>query len=350
MNSSLNKVVNKDMEDNEKDLDREIGMCRTIMKMYGLWIYEKSNPWIETLCNIQTSAIFAYLVILCNIPCISALIKVRGNLILMLDNFMVTMPLICINIKLITLWIKKRVRTETNITDIPGYLLAMQTSYFYDITKGHRYILTKLSQLIYCIMGGLCNTFPDGMFGVLVLHTNAQLIIISKRLKITVMASEMDFHAFRSLVLKHYEIIRFIAVIEDIFNLLILSLVFFFTLVFTILAFQLVTAFTNDTKMPLFQTSFYLMYVMYFMFLMFIYSWVGQSLINHSENLNFVLYDCDWYSLPSNQSLQLMLILLRSQKSLVITIGKMTPVRLESFLQLMKTCAGYVSFLIAIKN
>nr|XP_012220515.1 PREDICTED: uncharacterized protein LOC105671157 [Linepithema humile] len=76
-----------------------------------------------------------------------SLIKISGDIILIIDNLQFTLPIISTMLKIAIFWWKKEVRYITNITD-PGRLLPLQTHYIYDTTKSPHYELTFISQKV----------------------------------------------------------------------------------------------------------------------------------------------------------------------------------------------------------
>ncbi|XP_043681049.1 uncharacterized protein LOC122635189 isoform X2 [Vespula pensylvanica] len=59
-------------------------------------------------------------------------------------------------------------------------------------------------------------------------------------------------------------------------------------------------------------------------------------------------YTCTWYELRPNESRYFLLLILRSQKRLTITIGKFMDLSLECFASILKASASYVSVLYAM--
>ncbi|XP_034936784.1 uncharacterized protein [Chelonus insularis] len=289
-------------------------------------------------------------------------------------------------------------RTETNLTDIPGYTLAIQSSYFYDITKGRLYVLTRLSQVTFGIVGGMFNTTIDIIFSIFVLHTCGQLANIANSIKkVFLLFMEMYQNWYqdqtedqRETMLKYVKISNLISkagIITISTNIVIYNSGSF-------LGLTLRTE-TNLTDIPGYmlpiQSSYFYditkgrLYVLTrlsqvifcilggmfnttidVIFSIFVLHTCGQlaNIANSIKSINEVefetfptservheaLYDSDWCLLTPRVTQQLLMIFIRSQKSLTISVGKFAPLTLANFLQLMKSCGGYVSFLLAMND
>nr|XP_012220005.1 PREDICTED: uncharacterized protein LOC105670844 [Linepithema humile] len=81
---------------------------------------------------------------------------------------------------------------------------------------------------------------------------------------------------------------------------------------------------------------------------------VGNSipnilLLTFSRAIGLAAYNCQWYDLAPKQSRVLLFIILRSQKQLTLTVGKMTDLSLRCFASIMNSAASYLSVLLAMQ-
>ncbi|KYN18449.1 Putative odorant receptor 92a [Trachymyrmex cornetzi] len=63
----------------------------------------------------------------------------------------------------------------------------------------------------------------------------------------------------------------------------------------------------------------------------FIFCYAGEYLNNKSKEIGVAAYNCEWYDLKSTESRILLFIILRSQKQLTLTVGKMMDLSLQAF-------------------
>ncbi|XP_011870807.1 PREDICTED: odorant receptor 4-like [Vollenhovia emeryi] len=80
----------------------------------------------------------------------------------------------------------------------------------------------------------------------------------------------------------------------------------------------------------------------------FILCFAGEYLSLKSKSISNAVYESLWYDLPPNQGKIVTLVIMRSQKQLMITAGRITTLSLESFTNIIKASASYVSVLHAM--
>ncbi|KAM0736512.1 Odorant receptor 2a [Formica fusca] len=80
----------------------------------------------------------------------------------------------------------------------------------------------------------------------------------------------------------------------------------------------------------------------------FIFCFCGEYLSAKSKMISDAAYKSIWYDLKPNDSKLILLIMLRSQRRLTITAGKIMDLSLEGFTNIMKASISYVSVLHAM--
>ncbi|XP_011065062.1 PREDICTED: odorant receptor 2a-like [Acromyrmex echinatior] len=81
----------------------------------------------------------------------------------------------------------------------------------------------------------------------------------------------------------------------------------------------------------------------------FIFCYAGEYLNNKSKEIGVAAYNCEWYDLKSTESRILLFIILRSQKQLTLTVGKMMDLSLQAFTSIMNASGSYLSMLLAMQ-
>ncbi|XP_025074393.1 odorant receptor 43a-like, partial [Pogonomyrmex barbatus] len=99
----------------------------------------------------------------------------------------------------------------------------------------------------------------------------------------------------------------FANIVENTFTLMMLGLVFYFGIVFCLHGFLLLSC----------------------------------------EGLYRTMCDLEWYKLEPKKARTLILLLIRTSQPFRITAGKIFPLTMTTFCSLLKTSAGYISFLLA---
>ncbi|XP_018301281.1 odorant receptor 4-like [Mycetomoellerius zeteki] len=80
----------------------------------------------------------------------------------------------------------------------------------------------------------------------------------------------------------------------------------------------------------------------------FILCFAGEYLNFKSKSIANAAYESLWYNLLSNQKKTIIFVIMRSQKQIMITAGRITNLSLETFTRILKTSASYVSVLHAM--
>ncbi|XP_011862396.1 PREDICTED: odorant receptor 22c-like isoform X2 [Vollenhovia emeryi] len=80
----------------------------------------------------------------------------------------------------------------------------------------------------------------------------------------------------------------------------------------------------------------------------FVLCFAGDYLSTKSKAIGDAAYEVVWYDLSTSECRILLFVILRSQKQLTITAGKIVHLTLESFITVMKASASYVSVLFAL--
>ncbi|XP_039307768.1 odorant receptor 13a isoform X2 [Solenopsis invicta] len=289
-----------------RDFVWAIELNRFGLKLVGLW--PKIHEVIEDnyTSDLRIVIIFVIITFISGIPLICSLLRVRHDMILVIDNLQITLPLMIVSLKLVVMrwkrtallsiinmmeedWIAlktdaernvmiKRARTArmivicgcvlmimaftsiivfpifgvpfrrlTNITD-RDKPLPLQTYYFYDTDKSPQFEITLVIQAITIFLAAVTYTSVDAFLGLTVLHICGQLENFKYRLDNLISCKDFN-SALRSNVIIHLRLIRFAYKMEDTFALMLLGLVFYFGIVFCLYGFLLLTIIAeNETS------------------------------------------------------------------------------------------------------
>nr|UEN71255.1 olfactory receptor 72 [Gregopimpla kuwanae] len=354
---------------------------------------------------------FVVILVLSLIPQATALFKVRGHLLLMIENMIISVLFCVSELELTILWNKNEViatmmeymkndwlqpkteqerdvmlsygkatriltiggyliiavtimfyhspvffgvalRTLSNLTDIGDRPFALQSYYFFYPYNSPVYELVVLSQLGICFVGTFCYTTVGTLFGAIVLHVSAQLENLYNRMENMAKGDDAENFEieFRTNMDEHERLIRFSGMIESTFSLMLLGVIAGFTMMFCMQGYEIIEMLSDDIERPIIQIAVNIFYVIYATYLMFGFSAVGQTLVTQSEKIQYATYNCEWYNRSAQEAAQLIPVLVRSQRPLVITAGKFVSLNLAAFATLLKTTGGYISCLLAAKD
>ncbi|KAL6254521.1 hypothetical protein P5V15_014574 [Pogonomyrmex californicus] len=188
----------------------------------------------------------------------------------------------------------------------------------------------------------------------LILHASGQIEILcdalrdvspeknNRRLAVSIM---------KELIGKHQKIISFSDKIERIFCYIALIQFLSSTLVTCCLGFMIVTSIGTAQGSDVIDSSALMKAIVFYMAATveaFIFCFCGEYLSAKSKMIGDAAYKSIWYDLEPHESKLVLLIILRSQRRLTITAGKIMDLSLEGFTSIIKASVSYVSILHAM--
>nr|KAF7432440.1 hypothetical protein H0235_005364 [Vespula pensylvanica] len=243
--------------------------------------------------------------------------------------------------------------TSASEVDLGGLL--HPATFPYDTKKSPYFEITWMGQFIGSILTGISYSCFDTFFAVFVLHLCGQLSVLQLNLKELVETAKHDVTLFQNrlgfIVNRHNKLYRFAIIIENCFNLMVLGQTLISTIMFCLTGYRMITSMGSQEKdMPIVGIIFFFIHVIYALLHLYISCYVGETLLVESTGIAFSAYDCAWYDLPPKKAMCLMIIICRARVAFQITAGKFSPLSLELFGSIMKTAAGYLSVLLAVKE
>ncbi|XP_032669863.1 odorant receptor 4-like [Odontomachus brunneus] len=203
--------------------------------------------------------------------------------------------------------------------------------------------------LLFIIIGtGMVNA----LLLTLVLHVGGQINILCAWLnKLAPKKNEgtdkLVVVMINKIIRKHQRIIQFSTHIEDLYRYISFVLFATNTTMICMLAFLVLTSLNSPdaTERVLGSLLFYTITNLE----SFIFCFAGEYLRNKSKTIGGAAYNSTWYDLRPKDSRVLLFVILRAKKQLSLTAGKMMDLSLESFGNIMKASASYMSVLLAMQ-
>ncbi|KAL6429657.1 hypothetical protein ACFW04_007524 [Cataglyphis niger] len=211
------------------------------------------------------------------------------------------------------------------------------------------YVIVLITQFLHqssaAAMVGVLNSFLI----TLVLHACGQIDIVRQKFsEITRKNVERGVieGMMKALIVRHQRIIAFSKNIEALFSNIALIQFVSNTMVICCLGFLIVISIgvPGGSMMLIKSVFFYIVMSLE----AFIYCFVGEHLSTKSEMIGDAMYESDWYELNPSQNRDVLFMILRSQKHLTLTIGKVADLSLKQFANIVKASASYVSVLHAM--
>ncbi|XP_072752160.1 odorant receptor 10-like [Anoplolepis gracilipes] len=396
---------------NYQDFLWAVKLNRYSLELSGLWPKSKQTNWEKRMCNLRTFLTFSTIVFAILIPALHSLIRIYSDILLMIDNLQYTIVMIICVIKIIIFWWKKTVITPvidmimndwtktktpqertimiarartariiasvayvimagamsvsigmsmfgysmryvTNVTD-PGRILPYQSYYIYDVTKSPQYELTFTSQAITMILCAMLYTGVDNFLSLVVFHICGQLDILKNRL--IHMNKTNYLNVLKSVVMDHIQLFSFllyraIAIIKDTYSALFLILFTLFGSLCICYGFLLTNMFEDGYHISFSQLAFLVTIVTNIFGHMCMYCALGEFLTAQCDQIHYAAYCNEWYITDPRNARCLVLLMIRTNKPLYLSAGRVFPLTMATFCNLIKTSAGYISVLLTKKN
>ncbi|XP_011051952.1 PREDICTED: odorant receptor Or2-like [Acromyrmex echinatior] len=248
------------------------------------------------------------------------------------------------------------IRLTSNITD-PGKLLPVQTRYIYDITRRPYYELTFISQVIYAGIAMIAYSGIDNFLSLLIFHVCGQLDILKNRL--THLNKYMNYHKMlKSCIANHnpYNNKWYTLNSETIEDLLLLMTRGSKSVYLTAGKVSPVTMTTfcslieKGNNISITHLTYEVCILVNTFGHMCVYCAVGEILMAQCNQIHNAVYNNKWYTLEPRSAKCLIVLLIRSNKSNYLTAGKVFPMTMATFCNLIKTSASYISVLLTTRT
>ncbi|RLU20799.1 ObirOr5-U59 [Ooceraea biroi] len=387
-----------------RDYEWAIELNRLSLTLLGVWPENHETKQKKLMSDIRVIISFNLLTWICLIPSLHSLLKIYDDIMSTIDNLQYTLPLLMAMIKLFIIWQKKydilpilnmikddwlrpktseernimikqariarlltifgcfmmllsaifalvlplfgiSMRYRTNRTD-PDKSLPLQTHYIYDKDKSPFFEITYVLQCIAVTLIGVMYSCTDSFLSLLVFHVCGQLVNLKERL------IDLDkFQDFRNAlsynIRDHMRLIRSINIIDNVFTIMLLGALLYFGILFAFYGFLFGTMFSQGRNLSVTRLTFILIVSLNTFMHMFLYCVLGEILFAQCEAVYHAAYEYKWYTLEPKKARNILMIMIRANKPLYLTAGKLFPMTMAMFCNLLKTSGGYISVLLA---
>ncbi|KAF3054415.1 Odorant receptor 055 [Nylanderia fulva] len=236
-------------------------------------------------------------------------------------------------------------------TSTKPLILAMDLPF--DLNQALVYWLIIIIQFFHLIL----STYAHGMLNTLlinlILHAGGQIDILRKWLTEMFPTEEklseksgLNPLMIQKVIKKHQQVITFSEKIEEMYTNIALVLFVSDTLIICCLGYTLVMLIGTPDGIKIIMRII-LFYVVSNMEA-FTFCFAGEYLTNKTSSIGDAVYNSCWYDANSKDSRFVVFMIMRSQKQLTITIGKVLDLSMERFCSIIKASASYVSVLTAM--
>nr|AQN78438.1 olfactory receptor 36 [Meteorus pulchricornis] len=207
----------------------------------------------------------------------------------------------------------------------------------------------------------LCTTTFATYVGTTNFYTAGQFKILQRKLECAfyVMASDEDegpiitmsidpkFSNVRDCVKQHQRLILHMERIENLFSMILFVQTFGSVINLCFSGFQIVL---GDSETTLLRLFFSVDFIIASSVNLFLYAWPCQEIIEESQEIATGAYGALWYCLPYTEEGRLcrqsmMIVIMRARKPCVLTVGKFTPMSLQTFGSVFNSALSYFTVL-----
>ncbi|XP_071643322.1 odorant receptor 85c-like isoform X2 [Temnothorax longispinosus] len=234
-------------------------------------------------------------------------------------------------------------------SNVSTRLLILDMDLPFDTNRRFVYESVIIVQFFYLLVCSNAMGLLNALLINLVLHISGQIDILRKSVMEIFPKKRMNSSSrfmVQKIIKKHQKIITFSEHIEDLYSYIAMALFVSDTLVICCLGFSIVASLGRPDALKNIINNL----VFYFVMNMeaFIYCFAGEYLSAKSKSIGDAGYGSLWYESSSIDCRIILLLIMRSQNQLAITIGKIMNLSLEQFSSILKASASYMSVLFAM--
>ncbi|KAF3054436.1 Odorant receptor 046 [Nylanderia fulva] len=242
---------------------------------------------------------------------------------------------------------------EANAIETPVREFTLKMQLPFECNESPRYELVMCLQFIHQLASSAVTGILNSLIITLILHASGQIDILCdalRKISLEKDNQQLAVSITKKLIGKHQKIIVFSNKIETIFCYIALIQFMSSTLVTCCLGFMIVTSISTQDSDTVDDSALMKAIVFYMAATVeaFIFCFCGEYLSAKSKMIGDAAYKSTWYDLKPSDSKLIFLMILRSQRRLTITAGKIMDLSLEGFTSILKASVSYVSVLHAM--
>ncbi|XP_014480014.1 PREDICTED: putative odorant receptor 92a [Dinoponera quadriceps] len=227
--------------------------------------------------------------------------------------------------------------------------LILKMKFPFEISTHPIYVAVTVLQIIHLVFVGCGIGFVNTLLINLILHIDGQIDILQDWMKRAFSRKESKPSKEITpelLITKHQQIIMFSENIENIYTYIAFMILLSNTLIICFLGFVIAVSLDKPNAEVIVVKSF--MFYVSMNLDVFTYCYAGEYLSAKNKMIGDAAYNSLWYNVATKNSRIVLFVVVRSQKRLTITCGKIMDLTLERFTSVVKASASYMSVLLAM--
>ncbi|KAK2583202.1 hypothetical protein KPH14_009222 [Odynerus spinipes] len=239
----------------------------------------------------------------------------------------------------------KRINENLTIRPLtyPGY------DRFFNSQMSPAYEIVFLTHCIYALITYNITTATCSLAATFVTHICGQVEVIMSRLDDLVDGNRNKNSTVADrlavIIRNHVKVLRFSGQVEKVLREVCLMELVASTLIICLLQYYCITEWNNNDAIAILT---YLILLISFTFNIFIFCYIGQLLVDQCRKIGASSYNIEWYRLPGNKALDLVLLIMIASYPPKITAGKIFELSLSTFGRVLKSSLVYLNLIQAV--
>ncbi|XP_076235771.1 uncharacterized protein LOC143180124 [Calliopsis andreniformis] len=238
-------------------------------------------------------------------------------------------------------WLADKIVREDNTTVLP---LIYQNDYVFFVIEDSPYY--EILFIVQMLTSTLVMTVNIGIHTLMIniaMHSSGLFAITSRNINALFENRRRGLReCLECAIRNHVKAIKFTSTVEKSWSYVFLSEMVGITLIICLVEYGIVRD-IQDGKV--FTTLSYIALTLSFFVVVFILSFIGECIKHESEMVGEAAYLIQWYNLPDDLAKNVKMIILRSNKPVTLSAGKLFDMSLQGFCDVCKTSAAYFNFL-----
>nr|XP_033337322.1 odorant receptor 82a-like [Megalopta genalis] len=255
-----------------------------------------------------------------------------------------TKAVIIIYVGATTFYTVATLATTPQVNDALPRRLLLNMDLPFNTIDSPNYELVLTVQIMSIMMTSYAYSVFSALLLITVLHMGCQIDILCNAM--TGIVSSKDKKQFRVVTERHKELIVFSEQIERMFTYISFAQLISNTICLCCLGYLIIISLEKGSNVA--QLIKFIVCYVVICIEIFTCCFAGEYLRVKNEMIVDAAYQMTWYNMQPSMSRQVILILLRSQKGLQLTVGKFSNLSLETFTWIMKSSASYMSVFLAM--
>ncbi|XP_031365752.1 odorant receptor 10a-like [Apis dorsata] len=209
------------------------------------------------------------------------------------------------------------------------------------------YFVIFIVEYMMLLFTSIGNLGSDSVFFGIVFHLCGQVEILKREYSKLFYKNEKITEHFILLIKRHIYLLNLSKMLNETISSILVIQLFSSCILICTTGFQFILALSIGNIVLMIKI---LIIMCVLLIQLFAYSYVGEYLKTQTESVGNSMYLCTWYDMPKNISKDIIFIIMKAQRPVLLTAGKIFVVNMETYISILKTSMSYLSVLRVMVN